>query len=139
MPYFERLSTADYLSLNAASSRGRIPVVRRHKYNAKRTAVGDQVFDSAKEAKTYQLLQLAQSAADADKRVIQITRSVRYLLIPAQAGERACHYVADFKVTYADGHEEVWDTKSVITRKNPLYIVKRKLMLERFGIRILEV
>ena len=68
----------------------------------------------------------------------------RYIeLIPAKRAngkvvERACWYVADF--VYMKGEEMVVeDAKSEITRKNPTYIIKRKLMLEKYGIRIQEV
>ena len=112
---------------------------KRQKYNAKRTQLGDQIFDSAKEARTFVMLTMAAKAHDLSERVVHIERSHRYLLIPAQGGERACHYVADFVVTYADARVQVIDTKSEITRKNALYIVKRKLMLDRHGLAIKEM
>lgn len=76
---------------------------------------------------------------DAQFRVVEYERQKRYCLIAAANGERAVHYVADFVVTYADGRVEVVDVKSVITRRNPVYVIKRKLMAERLGIKIVEV
>ena len=51
--------------------------------------------------------------------------------------ERECSYYADFYYVDAKtGAVVVEDTKGVRT---PEYIIKRKLMLERFGIRIKEL
>lgn len=49
--------------------------------------------------------------------------------------ERACKYVADF-VYKVDGKTVVEDTKGFRTAE---YIVKRKIMLWRYGIRIKEI
>lgn len=115
------------------------PGPNTNKYRARRTETGGFLFDSALEARVYSSLVLMRSAAQADQRVVTVERQVRYLLVPAQDGERASHYVADFRVTYADGRVDVVDAKSAITRKHPLYVLKRKLMLERHGIRVREV
>ena len=48
-------------------------------------------------------------------------------------------YTADFRYTDKEGKVVVEDVKSPRTRKNPEYIIKRKLMLERYGITIREV
>lgn len=42
------------------------------------------------------------------------------------------HYIADFKVTMPDGAVRIIDVKSTITEKNPVYRIKRKLLLYRF-------
>ncbi|MCM1206757.1 MAG: DUF1064 domain-containing protein [Firmicutes bacterium] len=81
-----------------------------------------------------------------------LREQVIYELIPAQYGEcgknlkgqktrvlleRACKYIADFVYTdTATGRTVVEDTKGMRTRE---YIIKRKLMLARFGIRIKEL
>lgn len=52
----------------------------------------------------------------------------------------AVHYYADFVyVDNATGKEEVVDVKSPITRKNPVYVLKKKMMRAFNGIEILEV
>lgn len=69
-------------------------------------------------------------------------RQVRYELVPAQRDEdgnvleRACFYVADFVYTDADGRTVVEDVKGFRTKE---YLIRRKLMLFRYGIRIQEV
>ena len=68
-------------------------------------------------------------------------RQVRYELIPVQRDEdgnvleRACYYVADFVYAGADGYTVVEDVKGIRTKA---YLMKRKLMLYRYGISIQE-
>lgn len=52
--------------------------------------------------------------------------------------EQNAVYTADFVYREKDGSEVVEDTKSEITRKEADYVLRRKLMLDRYGIRILE-
>lgn len=109
---------------------------RSKKYGNKTTLDG---FDSTKEKRIYDRLEALRLASEPANRVTLIQRQKRYELIPKQQGERATTYVADFYVEYADGRIEVIDVKSSITRKIASYVIKRKLMLERHGIRILEL
>ena len=98
----------------------------------------DGRFDSRREYKRWCELKLLQRA-----KVIQdLRRQVSFTLIPAQKDkdtgkvvERECKYVADFVYTM-DGKTVVEDTKGM---KTPEYIIKRKLMLEKHGIKIEEV
>ncbi len=126
----------------------------RQKYNAKRTAVDGIVFASKKEAQRYSVLKVLQKAG-----VIKNLRmQVPFVLIPDQREadvwvpykkpikgetgrwkpgkviERRCVYVADF-VYEQDGETVVEDVKG---RRTKEYIVKRKLLLHQYGIRIKE-
>ena len=122
------------------------------KYHSKKVIIGDDVFDSKKEAKRYQELLLLERAGE----ISHLQRQVKYVLIPAQKEpseqiytrgknrgyrkpgkvlERECSYVADF-VYYQDGELIVEDTKGFRTKE---YIIKRKLMLYMHGIRIKEI
>lgn len=85
------------------------------------------------------MLELLRKASHDDARVIDIKTQVSYILIPAQPGERATTYRADFVVTYASGRIEVIDVKSEVTRRIPTYVIKRKLMLSRHGITLREM
>lgn len=102
-------------------------------------------FDSRKEAVYGRQLELQKRVRDARLRVVKIERQVPFLLIPTQRDglgrllEKLVQYKADFRVTYADGHSEVVDVKSPITRMLPAYVLKRKLMLQVHGIRVIEV
>lgn len=107
------------------------------KYNSKQTVVDGQKFDSKKEARRYQELLLLEKAGE----IKNLSRQVKFVLIPSQRDEngkvveRECSYKADF--TYEEGIKTVVeDVKGYRTKE---YIIKRKLMLYQFGIRIREV
>lgn len=99
------------------------------------------VFDSAKEAQRWDDLYLLERAGE----ISDLKRQVRYRLIPAQRDmqgkviEKPCDYVADFVYRDKDGRIVVEDVKSEATLRNKDYVIKRKLMLRVFGIRVKEV
>lgn len=109
------------------------------KYGAKKTVFHGITFDSQKEAQRYAELRLLERG----KAISDLRLQVKFELIPAQYDEngklieRAVNYVADF--VYIDlktCKHIVEDTKGVKTKD---YIIKRKLMLKEYGIRIREV
>lgn len=101
------------------------------KYNAKKTTVDGLAFDSKREAARWLELKLLERAGE----ITDLRRQVKFTLIPKQQGERECAYIADF--TYTEkGALVVEDVKGA---KTPEYIIKRKLMLEKHGIRVKEV
>ena len=108
----------------------------RSKYHAQKIKDLDgQTYDSKKELRRWHDLQLLERAGE----ITNLRRQVKFKLIPAQriAGkvvERECSYIADF-VYERDGVTIVEDCKGFRT---DTYKIKRKLMLERYGIRILE-
>lgn len=96
-------------------------------------------FDSSKEAARYRHLALLQQAGD----IQDLQCQVSFDLVPKQKNadgktEICVRYVADFVYTER-GARVVEDVKSEMTRKLPVYVLKRKLMLERHGITIREV
>lgn len=108
------------------------------KYNNQKITVNGQVFDSKKEANRYKELRLLEKAGE----IYDLRRQVKFKLIPTQRDEatgkvieRECSYRADF-VYEEDGKTVVEDVKGFRTKE---YIIKRKLMLWRYGIRIMEV
>lgn len=107
------------------------------KYGNRKTEVDGITFDSVKEANRWMELKLLERAGE----ITFLERQVPYVLIPAQRDlkgkllERECKYIADFVYT-ENGKVVVEDTKGMRT---PEYIIKRKLLLERYGIRIKEV
>lgn len=111
-----------------------------NKYGNKKVTVDGIKFDSVKEANRWQELLLLQRAGE----ITYLERQVRFTLIPSQNKngrciERPVVYIADFK--YWDnqtGEVVVEDVKSKAT-KTPEYIIKRKLLLWRFGLRVKEV
>ena len=124
------------------------------KYNATKVTVDGHTFDSKHEANRYLELKLLERAGE----ISNLRLQVEYELIPNQYAteerygkngrrlkpkevllERKCCYVADFVYTDSKtGEKVVEDTKSEATR-TPEYIIKRKLLLYRYGIRISEV
>lgn len=121
----------------------------RNKYNAHKAGG----FDSEKESRRWQELLLMQKAGA----ISHLERQVKFELIPAQREpdrtgerggtirgktiERAVTYIADFvyydKATNKTIVEDVKGYRDSEAYK--LYVIKRKLMLWRYGIRIREV
>lgn len=95
-----------------------------NKYRNKKVIVNGIKFDSKKEANTYlYLLSLLDQ-----KKIIKLQTQVKFTLIPKTDKFRECSYYADFVITYPDNTISVVDTKSKITRVNPVYRIKKKLM-----------
>lgn len=111
---------------------------RSAKYHNRKVMVDGIKFDSRKEACRYQDLKLLERVGE----ITDLRRQVKYVLIPRQKSksgkilERECSYIADFVYRTKEGATVVEDTKGMRTRD---YIIKRKLMLYRYGIRIQEI
>lgn len=109
-----------------------------NKYGNKKITTEDGDFDSKKEYRRWCELKLLQRAGE----ITNLRRQVSFVLIPVQkvdgkVVERAVKYIADF--VYNEPGKlycTVEDTKGVKTKE---YIIKRKLMLEKYGIQIKEV
>lgn len=115
------------------------PGAGKTKYGNRKCSWNGIGFDSEHERERYMVLWDEQQRG----KISHLRTQVRFELIPAKriegkVAERACFYIADF-VYMKSGEMVVEDAKSEITRKNPTYIIKRKLMLDKFGIRIREV
>lgn len=109
--------------------------LRRNKYGNRKT----NGYASAREAKRAQELKLLEAAG----KITNLREQVEYILIPKQQGERACKYIADFVYreipddpNLAMRRDTVEDSKGY---RDPVYRIKRKLMLKVHGIRIREV
>lgn len=121
------------------------------KYKSKSIIIDGIVFQSKKEGRRWTELRMLERAGE----ITNLQRQVPYLLIPEQrapstevykkgsrAGqpkpgpvlERRVVYIADF-VYQQNGETVVEDTKGIKTKE---YIIKRKLLLYRYGIRIKE-
>jgi hypothetical protein len=99
-----------------------------NKYGNKRTAG----YASKREHKRAQELKLLQQAGE----ISDLREQVPFELIPKQLGERACKYVADFVYRDHNGITVVEDSKGYA---NPVWRIKKKLMLQVHGIRVREV
>jgi hypothetical protein len=130
----------------------------RSKYGSIKVTTSDGItHDSQKEANRWCELKLLERAG----KITNLERQVPFELIPAQyeehttgevyrrgekkgqlkikrrCVERSVVYVAD-AVYYENGKRIVEDTKSPATRKKESYIIKRKLLLWVYGIRLRE-
>lgn len=110
------------------------------KYGNIKVEIDGEKFDSRHEANRWCELKYLERIG----MIHDLRRQVPYELIPAQridgkVVERACKYIADF--VYYDTCKAktiVEDAKSPATRTDS-YRIKKKLMLERHGIQIVEV
>lgn len=102
----------------------------KNKYNANM----DRKHRSKKERDRAFELKLMERAG----RIQSLSEQVPFELLPKQDGERAATYIADFTY-WENGKFVVEDVKGY---KNgaawDLYVLKRKLMLYRYGIKIKE-
>lgn len=119
---------------------------RGNKYHASKLTTTEGTFDSRKEYNRWCELKLLERAG----KISRMCRQQEFTLVPEQREpdvvgprggvkrgkvlERPVCYVADF-LYVQDGQIIVEDSKGMRT---PEYIIKRKLMLHIYGIRILE-
>jgi hypothetical protein len=98
--------------------------MRRLKYNNKKIEIHGFKFDSQKEAKRYNDLNMMANVGV----ITNLRLQVPFELIPAQKGgirnERAMVYVADF-VYVENGKTVIEDVKGMLT---DVYRIKRKMM-----------
>lgn len=101
-----------------------------NKYHAIPTVIDGIRFDSKKEAKRYQELKLLERA----HQIRDLKLQVPFILLPKSEYGRDIKYVADF--TYYEGDKFiVEDVKGVRTST---YKVKKRLLAEKYGIKIRE-
>lgn len=127
------------------------PKKDRSKYGAEKVTILGMDFDSRKEARRWFELRALEQAGE----ISNLQRQVKYVLIPAQrelyigktgqkkAGkvlERECAYFSDFTYTDKQGNTVAEDCKGYKGGgAYAVFVIKRKLMLWRYGIRIKEV
>lgn len=106
------------------------------KYHNRKTVRHGITFDSKHEADRYDELRMLLKAGEIhDLKLQQTYKLVGAQRTPTGAAARAVTYIADFVYT-RDGKMIVEDAKGFKTKD---YIIKKKLMLERFGIWVEEV
>lgn len=124
-----------------------------NKYRNKKVEVDGITFASKREMHRYLELKTLEAAGE----ITNLELQRKYVLIPAYREhtnevytkgknkgqfkqgkiiERECAYFADFDYVTKDGKHIVEDTKGMKTKE---YIIKRKLMLHEYGIRITEI
>lgn len=118
-----------------------------NKYHSKKVECDGIVFDSKKEAKRYRELALLERSG----KIKDLQMQVKYELIPSQRDiygrviERAVIYIADFVYTDISTPvhrlivEDVKGYRKTNSAAYAKFVIKRKLMLYRYGLRIEEV
>lgn len=128
---------------------------RVRKYGNTKIEVDGDTFDSLKEARRGRELEMLEKAGA----IRNLRRQVRYELIPTirepdkvgkrggvkpgKAIERGVDYVADF--VYEDAEtgetvvEDVKGYRDATSAAYKIFVIKRKLMLHKYGIRVKEV
>lgn len=112
-----------------------------NKYHAKKVRVDDHVFDSKKEARRYCELRLLEKSGEIHGLELQ----KEFELIPPQKEgrrviERAVKYRADFCYIDNRGKCIVEDVKGCKTgAAYSLFVIKRKLMRQKYGIEVREI
>lgn len=120
--------------------------------NRKVTTADGSKFDSQREHHRWCELQLLERAG----RITDLRRQVKFVLVPAQykeyerTGQRGqqlkpmrklleheCSYIADF--VYHDVATDETVVEDAKGFRTDAYVIKRKLLLERFGLHIREV
>lgn len=122
----EKMSVAQYLATNPRQD-------RHSKYGNLKTEYNGYIYMSKKEADYAQELDYNRKERRIGKRVVSFTRQVPFQI--TINGKKICKYLTDFKVLYADGHEEIIDVKGVRTQ---MYSLKKKLVEAQYGITIIE-
>lgn len=110
---------------------------KRQKYGNTRVEIDGLKFDSKHEAAVYQELMLRVKAGE----LKCVCRQVRFDLGGGQHAEEGSRYayIADFVTIDPKGMVAVVDAKSEATRKNRVYINKKKQMLAEWGLEIIEM
>lgn len=110
----------------------------RSKYGNTKVVVNGTKYDSKKEAKRSEELETQERLG----LISNLEKQKKYVLQPSFKFKnhtiREISYIADF-VYKEKGSVVVEDVKSPITRKNPVYQIKKKMMMYIHGIEIKEV
>ena len=117
-------------------------MAKRQKYGNKKIEINGVKFDSVKESKRYQGLQVMEVMGEIYDLELQpkfeLIKSVKFA--GTDRAKPAIRYFADFAYTDTlTGKRIVEDVKSKITRESPVYRMKKHMMLAIHGIEILEI
>lgn len=103
---------------------------RNGKYNASPKQYKGSIYHSTKEADYAEYLDMMKKAANPAQRVVKWERQVKVEL--TAHGKHICNWFPDFRVWFADGHDEWHEVKSYITAKEPTFRIKQKLFLAQY-------
>jgi len=140
--------SAQKQALDKLMAQNRVAAPKGNKYHNQRTTRGNLTFDSKKEAQRFDTLKLLLDAGEIRNLKLQCDFTLQEAYTtPDGERVRAIRYKADFayeRNTMPDAQGQAYwakaveDVKSSATKTKD-YIIKRKLMQERYGISIVEV
>lgn len=108
-------------------------MLKYKKFGNQFTEYNGRKYHSKKEARYARELDLLRFCKDPSLRVVNVETQPRFPI--AVNGRLICTYVADFRITYADGRIEVVDVKGFRT---DVYKIKKKLVEAVHNIEIIE-
>jgi hypothetical protein len=108
--------------------RPHLNAVKVSKYRNKIVTIDGRKFHSKKEARCYLELKAMEKAGAIKGFSCQVP-------FPVTDGNKPIKYFLDFLVQFNDNRLEHWDVKGMRTR---LYILKKRLVEEKYGIEIIE-
>lgn len=107
---------------------------KTNKYHNQKIEIDGIKFDSKKEANRYYDLKLLLRAGE----IRDLSRQVPFVIVPKSQYGRELTYIADFAYKDKNGNLVVEDVKSPATRTR-LYMLKKRLVAEKYNIRIKEI
>ena len=105
---------------------------RRVKYHNVKCEYNGLKFDSKTEMEYYKYLLGLQEKGIVKEIKTQIKYSLQDKFKYKDKVQREIVYIADFVVIYSDGREEVIDTKGSVHNIDPVFKIKRKLLLCKY-------
>ncbi len=102
-----------------------------NKYRNQTTVVDGIAFDSKREARRYSELRLLERGGIISGLELQ----KRFEIVPKSEHGKALYYIADFVYT-ENGKPVIEDVKGV---KTQVYVLKKRLVAERYGVKIKEI
>lgn len=95
---------------------------KRNKFNAKKKQYGGSIYHSTMEANYAAYLDMMKKAANPAQRVVRWERQVKIPLVVK--GVLITNWFCDFRVWYADGHNQYEEVKG---KETDIYRIKEKL------------
>lgn len=106
---------------------------KKHKYGAKPTWYKGRRYDSKLEADVASQLDRLRFATRDSDRVVDVVYQKGFILVPPPV-----EYIADFLITYADGHKEIVEAKGYMTREAKRKLALMKEQMPQLPIRIVK-
>lgn len=103
----------------------------KNKFGNKKVEIDGIRFDSVKEARRYQDLKLLERGGIIQNLELQPRFVLQESFKRDGKTHRKIEYVADFRYIESD-QAIIEDVKSIITKKHPVYALKKKLLLKKY-------